>query len=147
MTSSTIHDMQRAARAADEATNAREQARAARDAAIQDARASGSRPVQLAAAAGLSRSTVHAAIRAAQGTARGGDPLARVQRAAEEWRAAKDAERAAHDARNVAIARALDGGQAQPADVRAATGWAEARVYQARDEGRALIAAQDATDA
>lgn len=70
MTSSTIHDMQRAARAADEATNAREQARAARDAAIQDARASGSRPVQLAAAAGLSRSTVHAAIRAAQGTAR-----------------------------------------------------------------------------
>ena len=147
MTNSTIHDMQRAARAADEATNAREQARAARDAAIQDARASGSRPVQITAAAGLSRSTVHAVMRAAQGTARGGDPLARVQRTAEAWREAKDAERATHDARNVAIARALDGGDARPADVRAATGWAEARVYQARDKGRALIAAQDATDA
>lgn len=146
MTSSTIHDMQRAARAADEATNAREQARAARDAAIQDARASGSRPVQITAAAGLSRSTVHAAMRAAQGTARGGDPLARVQRAAEEWRAAQGTARAAHDARNVAIARALDSGEAQPADVRAATGWGEARVYQARDEGRALLAMPDATN-
>lgn len=140
---STRETVEAAVRDADAATDAVHQARAARDEAMRDARASGARPVQLAHASGVARSTVHAALRAGAGTDRGGDPLARVESAAHAWREAQQTERRAHDARNIAIAEALDGGAVQPADVRRVTGWSEGRVYQARDLGRALLAAQD----
>ena len=136
----TFDTVENAAREADEATRRTSRARAARDQAIRDARAAGARPVDLAAASGLGRSTVHAALRAAPGNPPEGEPLAYVERAAQAWREADEAEGEAHEARNIAIAQALDGGELQPADVRRATGWGEARVYQARDLGRDALA-------
>lgn len=132
--------IENAVRAAESATAGKEAARVARDEAIRDAHASGARPVQLAAASGLSRSTVHAALRAGAGVARTGGSLERVATASREWRDAGKRERVAHDARSVAVAEALDSGAMMPADVRRLTGWGEARVYQVRDAGRALLA-------
>lgn len=134
--------VEKSIRAADAATAAAEAARAARDKAIRDASASGARPVQLVAASELSRSTVHTILRGGAGTTRSGDTLARVAITARAWRDAGQREAEAHAARNVAVAEALDGELIRPVEVRGLTGWGEARVYQVRDLGRAILDAR-----
>lgn len=140
---SSIETVENAARVAREAAAGLVQAREERDQAIRDARASGATVTAIAHAAGIGRSTAHAALRAAPGVAVDGDPLAHVESAAQAWREADEAHAAANAELNKAVARAMDGGTMSAVQVEKATGWTPARPYQARDLGRALLA-QDA---
>lgn len=137
---SSIETVESAARVAREAAAGLAQAREERDKAIRDARASGATVTAIARAAGVARTTAHAALRAASGVAVDGDPLAHVARAALAWREADAAHNAANAELNKAVARGMDDGGVSAAQVEAVTGWTAARPYQARDLGRALLA-------
>ncbi|MBM4591328.1 hypothetical protein GS507_25255 [Rhodococcus hoagii] len=126
-------------------------AREKRDRAICQAHAAGVRRATIASAVEMEPESVSRIVKQRRDAA--GEPttdsgaLERAADQARRARAAASARAAAEAERAEAVAAALDSGQMRAADVVRVTGLSRPRVYQLRDQGRALVAQRNATNA
>lgn len=141
---SAIETVTRAAEAARAAAARFTEARQARDEAMQAAKRAGARPVEVERASGLHRSVVATILRGVpRGDGDGSAMLAQVEQLSQASRAAHEARAEAVDARDRAIAEAMDGEGVPAVQVIRATGLTGTAVHNGRRAGRELLAGQN----